>query len=232
MATYRLFSYRQVKPTPEEITDSANFYFPWESVSTTPTILTEPKTVEVTEVFQRDGKDVEEISEYTIEAGEIDPAWMEVANCQHMIDLCVLRGEDDTEEHMELEFFDDIDEGGVPFVNQREVAKTCCAELNWRRYVLCCEHCESYNLPDRFEARYEDVNAMDDQTLRNIYELSKIDIDPLKFGDDSELNNLGLRNINWDTTVPYVSPEVSRAPKAPAVPGPAGGTNTEGQKEE
>tara|TARA_B100002019_G_scaffold257586_1_gene241734 strand:+ start:662 stop:1360 length:699 start_codon:yes stop_codon:yes gene_type:complete len=232
MATYRLFSYRQVRPTPEEIADSENFYFPWESVSTTPTILTEPRTITQTEVFQRDGEDVEQTIEYTLEAGDIDPDWMEVANCRHLIELCLLRGEDDTEVHMELEYFDDVDEDGVPFGNQREVEKTVTTELYWRRYVLCCEHCVSYNLPDRFEARYEDVGILDDQTLRNIYELSFIDIEPLKIGDASQLNTLGLRNINWETTVPYVSPDVSRAPKEPAAPGPEGGTNTEGQAEE
>lgn len=231
MATYRLFSYRQVKPTPEEIVDE-DLHLPWESINTVPTILTEPKTVTQTEVFQRDGEDVEETIEYTLEAGDIDPDWMEVANCQHVLDLCLLRGEDDHEEHTELEFFDDVDEDGVPFVNQREVTANCCGELYWRRYVLCCEHCVSYNLPDRYEARYENVDTMDDQTLRNIYELSFIDIEPLKVGDDSQLNTLGLRNINWDTTVPYVSPDVTRANTSPAAPGPTGGTNTEGQTEE
>lgn len=233
MATYRLFSYRKVKPTPEEIVDSENFYFPWESVTTTPTILTEPKTVEITEVFARGEEVVEEKLVHTIEAGDIDPEWYVYNECEHMKEVGVLYGPDDTEMHMELEYFDDVDEDGVPFVNRREVEKVVSTTSYRRCYVLCCEHCVSYSLPDRYDARYEDVDAMDDQTLRNLYEVSGIiDITSLKLGDDSQLNTLGLRNINWDTTVPYVSPDVSRAPKAPASTGPKGGTNTEGLAEE
>ena len=212
MTTYRLFSYRQIKPTPEEILDGENFYFPWESVSSTPTVLTEDKTVTQTEVFQRDGETVEETIEYTLQPGDIDPSWFELANCEHSIDLCLLRGEDETEEHGELEYFDDVDEEGVPFTNQREVTTTVTTDQYYRRYVLCSEHCLSYSLPDRFDARYENVDTLDDQILRNIYELSTINIEPLEVGDDSELNTLGLRNINWETTVPYVSPDVKRSP--------------------
>mgnify|MGYP005620424501 CR=1 FL=1 len=210
MTTYRLFSYRSVAPTPEEIVDTENFYFPWESVSSTPTILTEDRTTTRIELSHKDGETIEESIEYTLRAGEIDPAWFELANCEHTIDLCMLRVNDITEEHMEQEDFDDVDEEGTPFTNQREVAKTVTTDRYIRRYVLCSEYCTSYNLPDRFEARYDDVDNMDDQTLRNIYELSKINIEPLKLGDDSELNTLGLRNIDWDTTVPYVSPDIKR----------------------
>lgn len=234
MATYRLFSYRLVNPLPEEIVDDENFYFPWESVSQTPTILTEPKTVTITEVFQRGDDTVEETIEHTIEAGEIDPAWYDYAECEHTKEVGVLQGPDETEIHMEFEDFVDVDEEGAEFYNQREVEKVVSKATYHRRYVLCCEHCTSYSLPDRYEARYENVAEMDDQTLRNLYEVSGIiNIEQLRLGDDSQLNTLGLRNINWDTTVPYVTANVARPPAGTAVSDTdTDGTNTEGIAEE
>lgn len=224
MATYRLFSYRSLNLTPEELVE--DFYFPWESVSQEPIILTEDKTVKIEEITQIDGEDVVNEIEHIVEAGNIDPAWYEFQECEHSIQLATVRGDDDTEISMELEFFDDIDEDGNPFVNTKEVEKVVTTDPYWRTYVLCCEHCESYQLPVRMDAKWEDVATMSDQELRNIYELSgRIDIEKARAGDAEQLNSLGLRNIDWNNTVSYISPDVTTGDRKPRAPGPAGGTN-------
>ena len=229
MTTYRLFSYRTLRLTPEEMVE--DIYFPWESISSEPKILTEDREVTITEEYVVAGESVTNVVTHIVPAGEIDPDWYAHQTVEHMIDLATLRFEDDTTEQVELEFFDDVDEEGTPFVNTREVTKKATGDLHFRKYVLCSEYCNDYHLPVRMNAKWEDVNAVPDQILREIYEQTRrVDVEKARSGDDSELNSLGLRNIDWENTTP-TQPETPRSDRKSRAPGPAGGTNTEGIRE-
>lgn len=230
--TYKLFSFRSgLRLTEEEIV-SDEYYFPWESVSIEEMILQEDKIVELKEYNPVTKED--DILTHTIPAGSLDPEYLKKLNCQHLIELGWLRfsDKDDYVEKMELEYFDDVDDEGVPFVNSKEVSKKVLDNVYVRSYALCCDHCTTYKLPERFEAKWEDVDAMTDQELRNLYEVSdNINKVELRLGNDSQLNSWGLRNVDWENTSPYVEVPVSNAPKKPTAPGPTGGTNTEGIRE-
>lgn len=227
MATYRLFSYRNLIMAPDEVMDDEN-HFPWESVSQIPTILTEPKTVRIEEQIPDGDGFRTEVLEHTVDAGEIDPAWYEMQDCEHFIKLGILSQEDETEESQELEFFDDVDEDGTPFTNSREVTRNVFVNSYNRQYVLCCEHCTSYHLPTRFEARWEDVNLMSDQELRNLYEVSsRIDDVIAEEGDATQLNTLGLRQIDWANTVAFTSDATPQSNQPAAVVESADGNNSD-----